>query len=95
MAKTKQEIINNIRTYISNSNTTYPNWHIGIAQDPEKCLFNDHNIQKENSWWIYSYTGTGNIAREIEKYFLDLGCKGGDTGGDKNSKHIYAYKITK
>lgn len=66
---------------------------MGIAEDPQKRLFNDHNVQK-NGFWIYVPTISDTIARFVEKYFLSKGCDGGDGGGGKNTKYVYAYKIT-
>ncbi len=93
LTKIKQEIINEIYTHISKSGH-YSDWYIGIAKDPQTRLFNDHNVSKDNGWWIYRQTSNSSIAREIESFFLAKGCKGGDGGGDYSTDCVYAYKIS-
>lgn len=91
--ETKQEIIKDINTYMANSKY-YSDWYIGIAKNARERLFNDHNVQEKSDLWIYRRANNDTIAREIEKYFLAKGCKGGDGGGDNATVYVYAYKIT-
>lgn len=91
--KNKQNIINEVNEYIRKS-LPYSSWYVGIAKDASNRLFNDHNVSKANGYWIYRECENDTISREIEQYFLNMGCKGGYGGGDYRSKYIYAYKIT-
>jgi hypothetical protein len=91
--KTKQAIINEIDEHIKKS-LPYSSWYVGIAKDARERLFNDHNVSQTNGFWIYRECENDTISREIELYFLNVGCKGGDGGGDYRSKYVYAYKIT-
>lgn len=91
--KTKQEIINDINTYMTNSKY-YSDWYIGIAKNARERLFNDHNVQEKGDLWIFRQASNNTIAREIENFFLAKGCKGGDGGGDHTTMYVYAYKIT-
>jgi len=87
-----QQIINDISTFISNNGGQYRDWYVGITSEPEKRLFTDHSVNKQNDKWIHAPADTNDMARAIEKHFLDLGCDGGGGGGDYTSKTVYAYQ---
>jgi hypothetical protein len=72
----------------------YRAWYVGVASDPRERLFNDHNVQEQTDFWIYSkHLGSDMAARKIERHFLSKGCNGAAGGGDTASCHVYAYKI--
>src|SRR5574344_179961 len=89
--KEKKIIIEKVDAHI-NKSLPYSSWYCGIAADPEKRLFEEHNVPKKNHYWIYRKCENDTIAREIEKHFLDKGCDGGDGGGDNHTIYVYAYK---
>jgi hypothetical protein len=93
--KTATEIVAEITAHIRKSGSQYySEWYAGIASDIEKRLFEDHNVQRENAWWIYSKANSEDEARQAESDLLELGCKGGGGGGDEDTVFVYAYKIT-
>lgn len=92
MAKSKQEIINDIRNYFQG--TKYSDCYVGITSDVKGRLFGDHNVSKENGRWIYSTAFSHSVSREVEQHFLNAGMDGGAGGGDKSSTIVYAYKKT-
>ncbi len=95
MAKSNQEIISEIKSYIAECGGSYSGWYVGIASDPKQRLFNDHNVDEKNSSWIYHETENSSSARDIEDYFVNtLGTDGGTGGGDYSSRYVYAYKKT-
>ncbi len=83
-----------IYAHIQEEGSGYQHWYCGIAADPSRRLFNDHNVSKENGWWICRDAGSSAEARTIERHFLDRGCQGGGRGGDHSTKFVYAYRIT-
>lgn len=87
-------IIQEIEDYVSKYGGYFSSWYIGIAEDPEDRLFNQHNVNKKNDNWIYRPTSSSATARNIEQYFLGLGMDGGSGGGDYLSKAVYCYKKT-
>ncbi len=89
---TAQEIIQDFKEYINND--LYNNWYVGITSNINQRLFTDHNVRENGSGWIHAPGNSNDIARSVEKYFLDLGCNGGTGGGDNTSKIVYAYKIS-
>ena len=89
-----QRTITNFESYIRKNGGVYRQWYVGVATDPKKRLFNDHNVNEKNDSWIYSdHLGTDAVARMVEDYFLRKGCIGGPGGGDSSSCYAYAYKI--
>lgn len=95
MVQIKEKIIQDIDGHIKKEGSSYNNWYVGIAKDPNDRLFNDHNVQKENAWWIFRNALSDTIAREIETFFLEKkGTQGGSGGGSKDTCFVYAYRIT-
>lgn len=89
-----KKIISEIEAHIKKCGGTYSSWYCGIASKPKERLFEDHNVSEKSGTWVYRDATTDTAARSIEGYFLKKGCKGGDGGGDSQSKYVYAYKIT-
>jgi len=71
----------------------YSEWYVGITNNAERRLFDEHAVDSNRNPWIYQYAATSDDARSIEAYFLDLGCQGGSGGGDDTSNIVYAYKV--
>ncbi len=94
MAKTSQDIVDEIVDYIKQSNVAFSSWYVGVASKPKARLFDDHNV-KEKDYWICVDVGSADNARTIEKFLLEkYKTQGGGGGGDETTKHVYAYAIT-
>jgi hypothetical protein len=83
-----------IDSYIKQCGGSYSQWYVGIASKPRERLFTEHNVDEKNGQWIYRDCGSSEAARQVEQYFLNLGCKGGTGGGDYTTRSVYAYRIT-
>lgn len=59
----------------------------GITNDPYRRKIEHKN--PEYFYFIDCYEEK--IAREVEKYLLNLGMKGDTGGGDKNSRFVYIF----
>ena len=93
MAKGKKEIISEIKHHISKEGSPYAAWYVGVTEQPQIRLFDDHSVDKDNGWWIFIPAQTSLVAREIERYFLEaLGADGGPRGGDREARYVYAYR---
>ncbi|PCJ45258.1 MAG: hypothetical protein COA74_16045 [Gammaproteobacteria bacterium] len=90
---TAQDIYNDITSHIKKSSYRASEWYAGITKNVEQRLFNDHNVSKENGWWIHRSANTSNDARMVEEALLKWGCDGGVGGGD-DAIYIYAYLKT-
>lgn len=69
-------------------------WYIGITEDIERRLFQEHNVDKDIGPFQVNGADSSESARRIEKHFLDQGFKGGSGGGDQNALNVYVYKMT-
>lgn len=89
MLSIRQDIDNHIRA----NGGGYRAWYIGIAADPRDRLFSDHNVNEDGDAWIFRDAGSESAARDIERQFIALGCRGGDGGGSYQTHYVYAYKM--
>lgn len=95
MAKDFQTIVDEINNHLSKSGKRYySEFYIGITNDVERRLFKEHNVAKEKTWWIYRTAENSDIAREVEKHFLDMGMRGNDGGGNETSNIVYCYAVS-
>jgi hypothetical protein len=94
MAFTAQEITDAIYKYLESSIVNINKYYIGITNDIERRLFEEHNVQRKGVW-IYRQAVDIKHARVVEQHFLDKGMKGGTGGGDDDSVFVYCYEITK
>lgn len=93
MAKSKEEIINDIKAHIKKRGSPYSSWYVGISKDARDRLFSGHKVKEKDDYWIYRQAGSTQTAREIEDYFVNtLGTDGGPGGGDEDADMVYAYK---
>lgn len=72
----------------------YSEFYIGISKNAPKRLFEEHHVDMDSSWWIYLTAESSDVAREVEKHYLNLGMRGGDGGGDDSSDMVYCYVVT-
>ncbi len=92
MPKSKQKIIDDIKSYMQEHGGDYSDWYVGISKDTNDRLFNGHGV-REKGVWIYRTAESSQTARDIEDYFVNtLGTDGGTGGGDETSNMVYAYK---
>jgi hypothetical protein len=82
----ESEIIRAISLGIKN----YTLWTIGITDDPQRRK-SEHEAQGQNVMaWRDWKADTETIARNVERYFLDKGMKGG-TGGGEHPTSVYIF----
>lgn len=95
MPKDYQTIVDDIMKRLEGSGKKYySEFYIGITNNIERRLFDEHNVSRENAWWIYRTAKDSATAREVERHFLDLGMRGGESGGNDTSNIVYCYAVT-
>ena len=88
----KDDIINAIDEHLTKSiKKYYSDFYIGITDNIEERLFGYHQVRKNSDWWIHCHADSEEIAREIEKHYLELGMDGGTGGGSGDGNTIYFY----
>lgn len=92
---TYEQIVNDIENHLKNSpKKYYSDFYIGITDNINERVFGFHKVPEEGHWFITRGADTERIARDVEKYFIDLGMDGGTgggTGGD--TRIVYCYEI--
>jgi hypothetical protein len=95
MRKTAREIIADVESHLARSTKHYySDFYIGITNDIERRMFGEHNVNRENSWWIYRTAIDKVSAQTVEEYFLDKGMQGDTGGGTDDTVYVYCYEIT-
>ncbi len=94
MAIPAQQAYDEIKAHIDKSGELYRKWYAGIATDPRKRLFEEHNVSEKEAWWAYRRCSTDKDARLVEEKLLKLGCDGDTGGGDESTIAVYAYLKT-
>jgi hypothetical protein len=93
VAKTKQEIITEIKTYISTRGGDFSAWYVGVTSDATATLLNGHRVDQKKDNWVFRTADSATTAREIEHYFVKvLGAEGSPTAGTEIADKVYAYK---
>lgn len=91
------QIIKDFDAHIKKSGCSYySDFYIGITNDVERRLFDEHRVPREGHWWIYSPADNEAVAREVEKHYLDYGMHGSFGGGkgDGTAKYVYCYVVS-
>ncbi len=94
MAGLEHEIIQLIQAAIDSEGAHYPAWYVGITDNPERRLYEQHRVDRQDRRTVCVNAGSFMRAREIEEYFLKLGTAGGGGGGTTESTFVYAYYRT-
>ncbi|MDH3676814.1 MAG: hypothetical protein OEQ12_00740 [Nitrosopumilus sp.] len=84
-------VIKRMQTYMSKFDGDYPDWYFGITKDLDEELFNLHKVE-ENGIWISFGADTDQIAKKVEKYFLDKKTDGNPMELEENTRIVYIYK---
>ncbi len=84
-------VIKRMQTYMSKFEGNYSDWYIGITRDLDESLFSVHKVE-ENGIWISFGADTDEIAKKVEKYFLDKNTDGNTTELQENTRIVYIYK---
>lgn len=95
MAKDFKTIVGEINSHLAKSGRRYySDFYIGITNDVERRMFREHNVSKENTWWIYRTANNSSIAQDVENHFLKKGMRGNkDGGGDETTNIVYCYAV--
>jgi hypothetical protein len=84
-------VIKRIETYMSKFEGDYSDWYIGITKDLDEELFNLHKFE-ESGIWISFGADTDEVAKKVEKYFLDKKTEGNPTNLEEDTRIVYVYK---
>lgn len=90
-----KQIIDDFDKHLQSSGKRYySEFYIGVSKDAASRMFNQHNVNKDNSWWIFRTANNSEEARKVESYFLSKGMRGGKGGGDNTAVQVYCYAVS-
>ncbi len=92
MAKSSELIVSEILEFIQAEGGPPSMWYIGVTDDAQRTLFNEHDIHCQNDAWIYRTAQSAIEAQRVEEYFLEYGLDGRKTGKQSGSLIVYAYR---
>ena len=84
-------LIKRIQTYMSKFEGDYSDWYVGITKDLDEGLFQLHKVE-ENGIWISFGADTDEVAKKVEKYFLDKKTDGNPVVLEEDTRIVYVYK---
>jgi hypothetical protein len=86
------EVIDSIHCFILKNSCTYFDWFIGLTDNAEKTLFEDHKLNQGSDMWIYEEVPSDSDAFRIREFFLNMGCAGDLVYNSNKIQYIYAYR---
>ena len=84
-------VIKRIQTYMSKFEGDYSDWYVGITKDLDEGLFQLHKVE-ENGIWISFGADTDEVAKKVEKYFLNKKTDGNPVVLEEDTRIVYVYK---
>lgn len=101
----KEEILAAFNTHLGQSGRrSYSDFYIGLAENAQKSLFEDHLVPKKGAWYIYAPVDKINDAYDVLSHFKGLGMRSAkrlslsthDLTGEKKKKmkQVYCYAVS-
>ena len=92
MAKSSEIIVMDILEFIQLEGGHPSMWYVGVTDDAQERLFDEHQVHYQNDAWIYRTAVSRMEAQRVEEYFLEYGLDGGKGGRRLDSRMVYVYK---
>jgi len=84
-------LIKRIESYMSKFTGDYSDWFVGITNDLDEELFELHRVD-EKGIWISFGADTEEVAKKVQKYFLDKKTDGQVKNSQMEDRIVYVYK---
>ena len=92
MAKPSEVIVMEILEFIQLEGGHHRTWYVGITDNVQGKLFDEHQVHYQNDAWIYRMAASELEAQRVEEYFLEYGLDGRKGSGRPDSRAVYAYR---
>ncbi len=93
--QTPEELIKYIESWLPKTGFSYySDFYIGITDDVERSLLDDHRISPDTDIWLYSEVQTPSAALQVLNHFLTKGMQGAPDDAPAQATTIYCYVIT-
>ena len=67
-------------------------WYVGVTDNPSRRLLDEHNAPRNES--IVVAIESEEVARSVEKFFIEHFRTAGNPGGGERPSFVYAFKMT-
>ena len=84
-------VIKRIESYMNKFDGDYSDWYVGITDDLDGELFELHKVD-EKGIWISFGADTEEVAKKVQKYFLNKKTDGILKDSQINLRIVYAYR---
>lgn len=84
-------VIKRIETYMSKFEGDYSDWFVGITKNLDEGLFELHNVEDAGIWISFG-ADTEEVAKRVEKYFLEKNTDGNPKELQENARIVFVYK---
>jgi len=92
MAKSSEIIVMEMLEFIQREGGHPKTWYVGITDDPQGRLFDEHQVHCQNDAWIYRTAASELDAQRVQEYFLEFGLDGRKGALRSGSCSVYAYR---
>ncbi len=93
--QTPEELIKYIESWLPKTGFSYySDFYIGITDDVERSLLDDHRISPDADIWLYSETQTKADAEKVLQHFVKKGMQGTPEDAPAQATTVYCYVIT-
>ena len=92
MAKSSEIIVMEILEFIQLEGSHPRMWYVGVTDDAQGRLFDDHQVHYQNDAWMYRTAASEIEAQRVEEYFLEYGLDGGKGRRHLDSRMVYVYR---
>jgi hypothetical protein len=92
MAKSSEIIVREILEFMQLEGGHAKMWCVGVTDDAQEKLFDEHQVHYQNDAWIYRTASSEIEAQRVEEYFREYGLDGGRGVKHLGSRMVYAYR---
>ena len=92
MAKSSEIIVMDILEFIQLEGCHPRMWYVGVTDNAQGRLFDEHQVHYQNDAWIYRSASSEIEAQRVEEYFVEHGLDGAKGGRRPGSRMVYAYR---
>lgn len=94
MSITEQNVMDAIMKYVTSKGGAKSLWYVGLAKDPKKTMFKEHNVAEHGSPWFYNFAADPQEALRIYDKLMMMGFDGARLPKDPNVTGIFVFKKT-
>lgn len=95
MAFSVQQIKYDLLAYMKEFGGGFHEWYVGVTEDAEQTLFEDHGLDRNQDLWIYRPALTGRATETVLRYFIDILHTAGDSPDQVSPGATFAFAYKK